>query len=114
MGLIVNKYIIDMLDLDKYDLPTLIVDDCYLFDKSDALVFVNICEENRIIISGIEGFIVSKGFVVPVVDCICDFSNIIKSNFDIFERTIEYSRVFISEYGENCGFMEFVLHGIDM
>ena len=78
--------------------PTLWRDGVSYFNKSDALLLLEVCDSMDVGVLGIEGFIICRNSIQPQMDWIADFSEIYKSNsHSVFvKKTVKYSKEFLA------------------
>lgn len=107
MGLI---YMEEVLVSSLSIIPTKEWGDNHLFNKLDSIELLDCCKRNNIFVLGIESFRISNGKRVPDMGCIVDFSDFLKIYDDnLVERSVETSKLFISEVGDLDIYFEFVL-----
>jgi hypothetical protein len=111
-----DKYKCFQIDIEKKIVKTLgdqVVEsnDEYYIPYNLALKFIEKCEENSLMILGIDGFIINDNGFLPLLDYIADFSSLDKSgDKDKILRSIRSAKSFIAKCEERESlFFNFVL-----
>lgn len=90
--------------------PTKLWGDTALFSILDAFKLLDCCEKYGFSVLGIEGFRVSDGGRVPDMNCIADFSGLLKvSEKEFSKKSISVAREFIKNIPDKNLLLEFVL-----
>lgn len=58
-------------------IPTKMHNEMELFDLTGSRLLLDICRAQSVAVLGVEGFRVDKGFLIPEMNCIADFSELI-------------------------------------
>jgi|AGTN01.1.fsa_nt_gi hypothetical protein len=107
MGPLIKSFDVASMDLSNLGLPTTWRGGVALFNTIDSHRLIDLCEDMKIGILGIEGFILDNEKIIPVMDLIADFSVLLVEDFPILSTNA--ARKFLSISDKNNVLYEFSL-----